>query len=78
MITNLIFRRSKNMDGATVTETKVIPVSIPFINSGEGWMLLGHTDEIEVHSTEAATTEPPKTKRKTIPAEDKFDFAVHL
>ena len=48
MKTNLIFKRQETIDGVTQVVTKIVPVNIPFINSGEGWMLSGHTDIVEV------------------------------
>lgn len=51
MKTNLIFKRQETIEGETRVVTKVIPVDIPFINSGEGWILSGHTDIIEIMNT---------------------------
>ena len=48
MKTNLIFKKQVTVDGALKTITRIVPVEVPFINSGEGWILSGHTDEIEV------------------------------
>lgn len=57
METNLIFRRSVSVDGETRVETKIVPVSIPAITAGEGWMLLAHADYVEVVEPVDAT--PP-------------------
>ena len=48
MITYLIFKRQETFEGATKVVTKVVPVEISQINSGEGWVLSGHTDIIDV------------------------------
>ena len=48
MKTNLIFKRTVNTDGTTRVETKIVPVEIPHIHTGEGWYIIGHTDSIEV------------------------------
>lgn len=47
MKTNLIFRRQVITDGVTKTVTRIVPVDIPMINSGDGWVLAGHADAIE-------------------------------
>lgn len=48
MKTNLIFKRQTTIDGVTKVITRIVPVNIPNINSGEGWTLSGHTDSLEV------------------------------
>lgn len=48
METNLIFKRPVIIDGATKVVTRIVRVSIPDINAGEGWTLSGHTDSIEI------------------------------
>ena len=48
MKTNLIFKRQETVDGVTRVVTRIVAVDIPFINSGEGWTLSGHTDIIEL------------------------------
>lgn len=48
MKTNLIFKRQVTIDGITKVITRIVPVNIPNINSGEGWTLSGHTDSLEV------------------------------
>ena len=48
MKTNLIFKRQINIDGTTKVVTRIVPVDIPDINTGEGWLLTGHADSIEV------------------------------
>lgn len=48
MKTNLIFKKQITIDGALKTLTRIVPVEVPFIESGEGWMLSGHCDELEV------------------------------
>ena len=46
MTTNLIFKRSISENGVTKVQTKIVPVDIKGIESGEGWILSGHADEI--------------------------------
>ena len=48
MKTNLIFKRNETINGVTQVVTKIVPVEIPHINRGEGWMLSGHADIIEI------------------------------
>lgn len=74
MKTNLIFKRQEVVDGTTKVITKIIPVEVPFINSGEGWILSGHTDTVEIMSdasatVTSATTTSVSTKNK--PATEK-------
>lgn len=58
MKTNLIFKRQVTSNGITQVVTKVVPVDIPFINSGEGWTLSGHTDVIEIMTLDEVETAP--------------------
>jgi hypothetical protein len=51
MITYLIFKRQELVDGSNKVVTKVVPVDVPDIKSGEGWILSGHTDIINVVSS---------------------------
>lgn len=48
MKTNLIFKRQETIEGVTKVVTKIIPVEVPHINAGEGWILSGHADVIEI------------------------------
>ena len=47
MKTNLIFKRQVTFNGVTKVVTRILPVDIPELDSGEGWSLSGHTDCIE-------------------------------
>ena len=47
MKTNLIFKRQVTSDGILKTVTRIVPVDVPHINTGEGWVLSGHTDMLE-------------------------------
>lgn len=58
MKTNLIFKRQETIEGVTRVVTKVIPVEVPFINSGEGWVLSGHTDIVEIMTLDEFETAP--------------------
>ena len=48
MQTNLIFKRQVTNDGVTKVVTRIVKVDIPVIDSGDGWILSGHTDCLEV------------------------------
>ena len=64
MKTNLIFKRQVTLNGVTKTVTRIVPVEIPQIESGEGWLLSGHTDCIE-------TTEEMVTVIKIVKSDEK-------
>ena len=88
MKTNLIFKRQETVNGEIKVVTKIVPVDIPFINSGEGWLLSGHTDTIEIMSTEQFEMAPIVThstpvenarhveKNKIITDNEKFNSNV--
>lgn len=48
MKTNLIFKRQVTIDNVVKTVTRIVSVEVPDINSGEGWVLSGHCDLVEV------------------------------
>ena len=48
MKTNLIFKKTQTVEGEPVVVTRIVPVEITGIDRGEGWILSGHTDCIEV------------------------------
>lgn len=48
MKTNLIFKRQRNTGDKLETVTRIVSVDIPHIVAGEGWILAGHTDCVEV------------------------------
>lgn len=58
MKTHLIFKRQETIEGVTRVATKIIPVEVPFINSGEGWVLSGHTDVVEIMNLDEGGTAP--------------------
>lgn len=60
MKTNLIFKKQELIDGVTKVVTKIIPVEVPHIKSGEGWILSGHADIIDIVSEETTVQEKPK------------------
>lgn len=70
MKTNLIFKRQVTLNGVIKTVTRIVPVEVPQIESGEGWLLSGHTDciettdEVYIHRLappEVSTTKPTNT-----------------
>lgn len=51
MKTHLIFKRTENIEGVSQVVTKIIPVEVPYINRGEGWILSGHADVVDIVKT---------------------------
>ena len=49
MITNLVFKRTVNIEGSTRTEMKIIEVMLPELKSSEGWTLVSSADHVEVN-----------------------------
>lgn len=49
MITNLVFKRTVNVEGSTRTEMKIIEVMLPDLKSSEGWTLVSSADHVEVN-----------------------------
>ena len=86
MNTNFIFQRQVTIDGVTKIVTKIVPVSLPSIDSGEGWIYKGHTDIIELENLDCCSiksksnAEPVETakttKRKKVNPEAKFQSPV--
>lgn len=67
MKTNLIFKRSVTDTTGTRVETKIIPVTIPNIEAGSGWVLSGHTDTVEIVGAAKKST-----KKETIEEEPRL------
>lgn len=85
MKTNLIFKRQVIIDGITKTMTRIIPVEVPFIDSGEGWVLSGHTDSVEVVDMTQVNSAPVSIEdcskqevdiKKEVEVSDKFESDV--
>lgn len=47
MKTNLVFKRTVNIEGSSRTEMKIIEVNIPELRSNEGWVLVSSADKVE-------------------------------
>ena len=47
MRTNLVFKRTANIEGSPRTEMKIIEVNIPELKSSEGWTLVSSADKVE-------------------------------
>lgn len=47
MITNLVFKRTVNVEGSNRTEMKIIEVQIPELKSSEGWILVSSADKVD-------------------------------
>jgi hypothetical protein len=81
MKTNLIFKRQETIEGVTKVVTKVIPVEVPFINSGEGWVLSGHTDIIEIMTPDELENIPITAQVNSVsnePIDKGADVTVNL
>ena len=81
MKTNLIFKRQETIEGVTKVVTKVIPVEVPFINSGEGWVLSGHTDIVEIMTLDEFETDPITAHVSSVsnePIEEGANIAVDV
>ena len=46
MITNLVFKRTVNIEGSQKTEMKIIKVEIDGIRASEGWTLVENVDQV--------------------------------
>lgn len=46
MRTNLVFKRTVNIEGSSRTEMKIIEVDIPDLKSSEGWTLVSNADKV--------------------------------
>ena len=47
MRTNLVFKRTVNIEGSSRTEMKIIEVNIPELKGSEGWTLVSSADKVE-------------------------------
>lgn len=72
MKTYLMFKRQEVIDGKTSVVTKVVPVDVPGIDPGVGWILSGHTDIIDI--VEQPQSNKGIVERKQI--DDKFISTV--
>ena len=55
MTTNLIFKKSVVVNNIATVVTRIVPVDIPTIEAGSGWILSGHADIVEVPSSDVVT-----------------------
>lgn len=46
MVTNLVFKRTVQIEGSSRTEMKIIEVNIPELKSNEGWTLVSCADKV--------------------------------
>ena len=58
MITNLVFKRTVNIEGSNRTEMKIIEINVPEIKASEGWTLVSSADKV--------TMSPRVTGEKTV------------
>lgn len=60
MITNLVFKRTANVEGSTRTEMKIVEVMIPELKSNEGWTLVSSADKVEQVKIQECRSIPPE------------------
>ena len=46
MITNLVFKRTVNIEGSNRTEMKIVEINVPEIKASEGWTLVSSADKV--------------------------------
>lgn len=62
MITNLVFKRTTNVEGSSRTEMKIIEVMIPELKSSEGWTLVSSADKVDQVKIQECRAIPPEVK----------------
>ena len=62
MVTNLVFKRTANVEGSTRTEMKIIEVLIPELKSSEGWTLVSRADKVDQIKIQECRAIPPEIK----------------
>lgn len=62
MITNLIFKRTTNVEGSSRTEMKIIEVLIPDLKSSEGWTLVSSANKVDQIKLQECRAIPPEPK----------------
>ena len=62
MITNLVFKRTINVEGSSRTEMKIIEVMIPELKSSEGWTLVSSADKVDQIKIQECRAIPPEVK----------------
>ena len=60
MITNLVFKRTTNVEGSSRTEMKIIEVMIPELKSSEGWTLVSSADKVDQVKIQECRAIPPE------------------
>ena len=60
MITNLVFKRTVNVEGSSRTEMKIIEVLIPELKSNEGWTLVSSADKVDQVKIQECKAIPPE------------------
>ena len=60
MITNLVFKRTANIEGSSRTEMKIIEVMIPELKSNEGWTLVSSADKVDQIKIQECKSIPPE------------------
>ena len=62
MITNLVFKRTVNVEGSSRTEMKIIEVMIPELKSSESWTLVSSADKVDQIKIQECRAIPPEVK----------------
>lgn len=62
MVTNLVFKRTANVEGSSRTEMKIIEVLIPELKSSEGWTLVSNADKVDQIKIQEGGAIPPEVK----------------
>lgn len=80
MKTNLIFKRSIELNGVSKVEMKIVAVEIPNIEENSGWVLSGHADIVDTSCSLEETIENEavcenSSKSLLVPG-DKFTSSV--
>lgn len=60
MITNLVFKRTVNIEGSSRTEMKIIEVMIPELKGNEGWTLVSSADKVDQIKIQECRSIPPE------------------
>ncbi|MBO5712196.1 MAG: hypothetical protein J6R47_05090 [Acholeplasmatales bacterium] len=66
MITNLVFKRTVNIEGSSRTEMKIVEINIPEIKASEGWSLVSSADKV--------TLSPRVTGEKSVSTTPEYEL----
>ncbi len=66
MITNLVFKRTVNIEGSSRTEMKIVEINVPEIKASEGWSLVSSADKV--------TLSPRVTGEKSVSTTPEYEL----